>query len=76
MPAFLGCLYAGAIAVPIMAPKTEKFAETVSVAQKIAQEKLTSGKKENQEAYLDAKSQLKTLVPELGQTIKQRLLEI
>ncbi len=44
-------------------------------AQKLAQEKLAHGKKENQDAYLGAKSQLKTLVPELGQTIKQRLLE-
>ncbi len=47
----------------------------VSAAQKSAQEKLAAGKKEIQEAYSGAKDQLKAFVPELGQTIKQRLLE-
>ncbi len=44
-------------------------------AQQKAQERLTAGKKEVQDAYGAAKDQLKTFVPDLGQTIKQRLLE-
>jgi F0F1-type ATP synthase membrane subunit b/b' len=56
--------------------KAQKESSVIlSEAQKLAQEKLTIGKKETQDAYLGAKGQLKTLVPELGQTIKQRLLE-
>lgn len=47
----------------------------ISNAQKLAQDKLALGKKENQDAYQSVKGQLQTLVPELGQTIKQRLLE-
>ncbi len=44
-------------------------------AQTKAQDKLSAGKKEVQEAYAAAKSQLSTFVPEIGQTIKQRLLD-
>ena len=44
-------------------------------AQKETQDKLIRGKKEIQEAYAGAQETLKTLVPEIGQTIKQRLLE-
>jgi F0F1-type ATP synthase membrane subunit b/b' len=53
----------------------KESAVLISEAQKVAHEKLAHGKKETQDAYLGAKGQLKTLVPELGQTIKQRLLE-
>jgi F0F1-type ATP synthase membrane subunit b/b' len=53
----------------------KETAVIVSQAQKVAQEKLALGKKDIQEAYVGAKDQLKTLVPELGQAIKQRLLE-
>lgn len=49
--------------------------QVISAAQKTAQEKLIVGKKEMQEAYAGAKEQIKTYVPELGQAIKQRLLE-
>lgn len=47
----------------------------ISAAQKTAQEKLNVGKKEVQQAYDEAKDQLKKMAPDLGQTIKQRLLE-
>jgi F0F1-type ATP synthase membrane subunit b/b' len=44
-------------------------------AQLKAQERLNAGKKEVQDAYDAAKDQLKNFVPDLGQTIKQRLLD-
>lgn len=44
-------------------------------AQTRAQERLNEGKKEVQSAYDQAKDQLKNFIPELGQTIKQRLLD-
>ena len=47
----------------------------VTDAQKAAIEKLAVGKKEIHEAYIGAKEQLTTLVPEFGQSIQQRLLE-
>ncbi len=53
----------------------KETAVIVSEAQKGAQEKLALGKKDIEGAYLGAKDQLKTLVPELGQAIQQRLLE-
>jgi F0F1-type ATP synthase membrane subunit b/b' len=52
--------------------------ETSSIlaqAQTQAQEKLTKGKKELGETYAQAKEQIKTFIPDLGQTIKQRLLD-
>jgi F0F1-type ATP synthase membrane subunit b/b' len=52
--------------------------ETSSIlaqAQVQAQEKLTKGKKELSETYAQAKEQIKTFIPDLGQTIKQRLLD-
>jgi F0F1-type ATP synthase membrane subunit b/b' len=53
----------------------KESSRVLGAAQKEAQEKLAMGKKEIQDAYTGAKDQLKTFVPELGQTIKQRLLE-
>ena len=53
----------------------KETATVVSLAQKAAQEKMTVGKKEVQQAYDEAKDQLRNLAPDLGQTIKQRLLE-
>lgn len=47
----------------------------IAEAQTVAQEKLNKGKKELNDTYSKAKEQLKTFVPELGQTIKQRLLD-
>lgn len=44
-------------------------------AQTLAQEKLTKGKQELNEVYSKAKEQIKTFIPELGQNIKQRLLD-
>jgi len=58
--------------------QTQAIKETNAImadAQLKAQERLNAGKKEVQDAYTAAKDQLKTFVPELGQTIKQRLLE-
>ncbi|MBY0383596.1 ATP synthase F0 subunit B [bacterium] len=53
----------------------KETANVISLAQKTAQEKMAVGKKEVQQAYDEAKDQLKKLAPDLGQTIKQRLLE-
>ena len=58
--------------------QTQAIKETNAImaeAQLKAQERLNAGKKEVQDAYTAAKDQLKTFVPELGQTIQQRLLE-
>jgi len=44
-------------------------------AQNATQAKLNEGRKAAQSAYTQAKDQLKTFVPEIGQTIKQRLLD-
>ncbi len=49
--------------------------EVIGAAQKSAQEKLAVGKKETERDYATAKEQLKTFVPDLGQTIQKRLLE-
>lgn len=57
----------------VMAQK--QTAEVVGAAQKNALEKLSVGKKETEAAYVSAKEQLKTFIPELGQTIQKRLLE-
>ena len=53
----------------------KQTAEVISTAQKNAQEQLALGKKETEAAYNSAKEQLKSFVPELGQTIQKRLLE-
>jgi F0F1-type ATP synthase membrane subunit b/b' len=53
----------------------KESAAVLGAAQKAGQEKLALGKKEIQDAYVGAKDQLKSFVPELGQTIKQRLIE-
>jgi F0F1-type ATP synthase membrane subunit b/b' len=58
--------------------QTQAIKETNAIladAQQKAQERLNAGKKEVQDAYAAAKDQLKTFVPDLGQTIKQRLLD-
>jgi F0F1-type ATP synthase membrane subunit b/b' len=44
-------------------------------AQTQAQEKLAKGKKELGDTYAKAREQIKTYIPDLGQTIKQRLLD-
>lgn len=54
---------------------TKETNAVLAEAQTKAQERLAIGKKEVQEAYTAAKDQLKTFVPDLGQTIKQRLLD-
>lgn len=53
----------------------KETSNVISLAQKVAQEKMAVGKKEVQQAYDEAKDQLKKMAPDLGHTIKQRLLE-
>lgn len=49
--------------------------QIISEAQSEAQRRLNEGRKDVQAAYSQAKDQLKGFVPEIGQTIKQRLLD-
>lgn len=44
-------------------------------AQTAAQVRLNEGKKETEDSFAKAREQLKNFVPDLGQTIKQRLMD-
>ena len=54
---------------------TKESNAIIADAQSTAQEKIATGKRELSEIYSKAKDQMKSFVPEIGQAIKQRLLD-